>query len=216
MKIKTPFFVIEFEILFVIVFLVFVFSVEIRKLLFSFFICYLFIIFHELSHMCVAAIFGKEIASFKFTVSGVCIAFKQEKYTLGRHQKTSDCIKDLLIYLAGPCANLILAFLFQKHAMIFQVNLCFAIINLFPIQPLDGYHILNNILSLFKTSEKLKQIILTMVSYISIFLIFILAVFQLIESLNIAVFIFFTYICMLKIKSNQMTKNDRIYHPVGC
>ena len=79
MKIKTPFFIIEIEILFFIILLVSLFSITFRNYLANYFICYFFIIFHELSHMFVGTIFGEEIELFKFSVSGVSIRFVEEK-----------------------------------------------------------------------------------------------------------------------------------------
>ena len=138
MKIKTPFFIIEFEIMFLIVFFSFILSNEIKKILFSFYMCYLFIIFHELSHMFVATILGKEIKLFKFSLAGVNICFS--------NLNKLSIYKEILIYLAGPVSNIVLATLFQYNKMIFEVNLSLAIINLIPIFPLDGYNILYNIL----------------------------------------------------------------------
>ena len=140
MKIKTPFFIIEFEIMFLIVFFSFILSNEIKKILFSFYMCYSFIIFHELSHMFVATILGKEIKLFKFSLAGVNICFS--------NLNKLSIYKEILIYLAGPFSNIVLATLFQYNKMIFEVNLSLAIINLIPIFSLDGYNILYNLIFL--------------------------------------------------------------------
>ena len=64
MKIKTPFFDIKIDIIFIIIMFIFLFSNNIRSFLSSYLICYLFIVFHESSHMFVATLFGKEIEIF--------------------------------------------------------------------------------------------------------------------------------------------------------
>ena len=64
MKIKTPFFDIKIDIIFIIIMFIFLFSNNIRSFLSSYLICYLFIVFHESSHMFVATLFEKEIEIF--------------------------------------------------------------------------------------------------------------------------------------------------------
>ena len=192
MKIKTPYFIIEFEIVFLIVFFSFLFSNEIRKILFSFYICYLFIVFHELSHMFIAAIFGKEIKNFKFSLSGVNISFNNIK----RLEK----YKEILIYLAGPLSNLLLALIFSYNKMIFEVNLCLCLINLLPIYPLDGYNILFN---LFRNTKLNKYKILNYTTIIILIILFFLGIIQFIYTKNISIFIFIIYILCIYLKNRE-------------
>ena len=194
MKLKTPYFIIEFEVIFLIVFFSFLFSNEIRKILFSFYICYLFIIFHELSHIFIAALFGKEINSFKFSISGVNIEFNNVK----RLSK----FKEILIYFAGPISNLFLALIFSNNKMIFEINLCLCIINLLPIYPLDGYNIIINILRNTKL-DKNKYKILNYSTVIILIMLFFLSIIQFIYSKNIFIFIFFLYILCIYLKSKE-------------
>lgn len=198
MKIKTPYFIIEFEIIFLIVFFSFIFSNEIKKILFSFYICYLFIIFHELSHMLVASIFGKEIKLFKFRLAGVNICFNN-MYLLNKY-------KEILIYLSGPISNIILALLFSYNKMIFEINLSFALINLMPIYPLDGYNILYNILRNTKI-EKYKNKIINILSLIIIVLLACMSIFQIYLYKNISILIFIIYILLLYLQNRN---NKRI------
>ena len=53
----------------------------------------------------------------------------------------------ILIYFAGPLSNLVLAFLFYNIEMVRDINVGLAIINLLPIYPLDGFHILKILLN---------------------------------------------------------------------
>ena len=82
MKIKTPLFDIKIDILFLIVMFIFLLYSKVRIFFSSFFICYLFIVFHEASHMLVASIFGKSIESFNISLFGVSITFKKEHYSI--------------------------------------------------------------------------------------------------------------------------------------
>lgn len=193
MKIKTPFFIIEFEIMFLIVFFSFILSNEIKKILFSFYMCYLFIIFHELSHMFVATILGKEIKLFKFSLAGVNICFS--------NLNKLSIYKEILIYLAGPVSNIVLATLFQYNKMIFEVNLSLAIINLIPIFPLDGYNILYNILRNLN-----NNIILEIISGICILILSLFSIIQIIYTQNISILIFLIYILVIYLNNKKGKK----------
>lgn len=193
MKIKTPFFIIEFEIMFLIVFFSFILSNEIKKILFSFYMCYLFIIFHELSHMFVATILGKEIKLFKFSLAGVNICFS--------NLNKLSIYKEILIYLAGPVSNIVLATLFQYNKMIFEVNLSLAIINLIPIFPLDGYNILYNILRNLN-----NNIILEIISGICILILSLFSIIQIIYTKNISILIFLIYILVIYLNNKKGKK----------
>ena len=119
MKLKFSKVNIEFEIVFIIVFLVFIFSNTIRKILFSFYMCYLFIIFHELAHLTITLLFGKEIENFKFSLSGVCIELKKKRFDLkGNKRLKIENIEEIILYLAGPISNIILAYIFNNNKMI--------------------------------------------------------------------------------------------------
>ena len=193
MKIKTPFFIIEFEIMFLIVFFSFILSNEIKKILFSFYMCYLFIIFHELSHMFVATILGKEIKLFKFSLAGVNICFSNlNKFSI---------YKEILIYLAGPVSNIVLATLFQYNKMIFEINLSLTIINLIPIFPLDGYNILYNILRNLN-----NNIILEIISGICILILSLFSIIQIIYTKNISILIFLIYIFVIYLNNKKGKK----------
>lgn len=199
MKVRTPLFILEFEIIFLIVFFTFLFSNEIKKVLFSFYMCYLFIIFHELAHMLVASLFGKETKTFKFCLSGVTISFKERDH-LSRY-------KEILIYLAGPMANLLLAWIFSNHQMILEVNIGFALINLFPIYPLDGYHILYYLLEKKKQQEK----IVIYISSIVLVILFIISVFVCVWCRNIEIMIFTIYIFLINKQQKKRYQYDKIH-----
>ena len=201
MKIKTPFFIIEFEIIFLIVFFSFILSNEIKKILFSFYICYLFIIFHELSHMLVGSLFGKDVKKFRFSLSGVSINF-ENIYTLNKY-------KEIIIYLAGPMSNFLLAILFSYNKMIFEINMTLGLINLIPIFPLDGYNILSNILRNTRF-DICKKNILKITSILLLNLFVLVSLIQLFFYKNISILIFSIYIILIYLSNKNKLKYGKI------
>ena len=93
MKINTPLFKIEIEWLMIITIIISIFSLNLRNYLSNFFICYIFILFHEMSHMFFGAIFGEEIDTLKLTISGVNVLFKEDILTCNIGK-----IRKLIIY----------------------------------------------------------------------------------------------------------------------
>lgn len=208
MKIKTPLFDIKIDILFLIVMFIFLLYSKVRIFFSSFFICYLFIVFHEASHMLVASIFGKSIESFNISLFGVSITFKREHYSISN--KITDrgtCIKNILIYLAGPVSNFILAIIFEKIKIVFDINLFLCVVNLIPIYPLDGYNILKNIL-LFKYDEEKIEKIISIINYIFLIVLFILGTLSIIVLYNPSLILFLIYI--LIIKNNHIKCKNRL------
>lgn len=204
MKIKTPFLVLEIEILFIIVIFISIFSSTFFDYILNYFICYSFILFHELSHMFMASVFGKEIDIFKFSISGVNIKFKEES-----HKKNINILKEILIYIVGPFSNVFLAMLLKNNIMIFQMNLFLAFINILPIYPLDGYNILRNILYIF-FSKKKSNIILECTNKFVFIIMLVIALLQVIFLKNPSIIIFSIYIFFIK----QNSKKDRRYKEI--
>ena len=157
-------------------------SSQIREYFENYFMCYLFIIFHELSHLFVASIYGIKTTQLSIRVSGLCISLN------------NNCkgLKGLGIYLAGPLSNMILAIIFKNIDMVYSINLALALINLMPVEPLDGYNILGIILKLFriKNQEFSQKIIHNIV----LFLLLILGVYQAIILKNISIILMVFYI----------------------
>ena len=202
MRINTPYFTIKIEPLFLIVFFIFLMSIKIQKMLFYFYACYLFIVFHEISHVFTAAIFDKQIDEFKITMSGVCVILKDNFYS--KINKKNSIIKDILIYISGPIGNLLLALIFHNNKLIFEVNMFFCIINLVPIYPLDGYNILKNILKSFNLKNINIEKIMNRISNIFLTL------------LLIAIFMFCIYLFMLKSKYQKTVRYGIFTGKMGC
>lgn len=188
MKIDTPLFKIEIEWLVIITIIISIFSLNIRNYLSNFFICYIFILFHEMSHMLFGAIFGREIEKIKFTISGVSVLFKED--ILGCNISR---IKKLIIYFAGPFANFFMAFIFKDRIMLFEINIFLGCLNLIPIYPLDGY----NVLCIFLYDFKNKKNILKTMCRIVFFLLLIISIIQVMLYKTISFLVFTIYLIFI-------------------
>ena len=207
MKIKTMYFDIEIEWLLVITILISIFSSTMNKILESYYMCYSFILFHELSHVFIASILGKKILKFKLSLAGVCAEFKRDNYI--KDKSKIKCLMNIAVYLAGPVSNFILAIFFKNNIMIFQINLFLAIINLIPVRPLDGFNILSNILSIkqsnnFKKKLLSKERLLEYIEYFLMFTLFVISILQIIYLKNPSVLLFIVSLYIL----NSTQKNE--------
>lgn len=215
MKIKNNILNIEIEWLFILTILISIFSIRMRNFLQTYYICYLFILFHELSHVFLAAIFGKKINELKLSLAGACAIFK---YSAFNKNTIKDSIINVLIFSIGPISNLILAYIFRYNLMLFQINLFLAILNLVPIKPLDGYNIVLNLLDIlhyilgyyFKIKNIMKFI--EMLFLISISL---LSVYQLICYKNPSVVIFIVYLFLIRNLQKNKVDIGRIISNIG-
>lgn len=202
MKIKTRIINIEIEYLLFIVILISIFSTHFRIYMKLYFIYYLFILFHELSHIFIAALLDKKINSLKFSVAGACAVFNDEFDV----ENLKQIIKNIIVYIAGPISNFMLAIFFRYNKMIFEINLFLFIINLIPIFPLDGFKISKNFLLLLKYFRLIKfdiEVFQKILQRIFIFALFIISIIQIIEYYNptILIFLFYIYIINKQEKS---------------
>lgn len=203
MKFRTPFCYIEVEYLFLIFSFICIFSDKARLYFTSFFSCYLFILFHELSHVLIASLFGKRIETLKFSLSGMNAKFEREKYKLIEEK---SYFINMLIYLAGPLSNIIFAVIFRNNRFICDINISLAVINLFPIYPLDGYNILKNLLGSYNNSRKCLKIIENSICILLV----LISIYQIIFLKSITIVVFTMYITVLK-KRRKMPKNGKKY-----
>lgn len=177
----------ELEKLFIVtIALILIFS-GIRKYFENYIICYLFVLFHELSHVLVAGIFGIGCKKITFRVSGMSGTLKD---------KDKINLKWLYIYLAGPISNLVLAYLFKNVEMIKNINISLAIINFLPLFPLDGANILQIILELF-LPKKSSLIVINSIEKVTKIIIFAIGIFVVIKYKNVSVLLFIFYIVIL-------------------
>ncbi|MBR6613405.1 MAG: site-2 protease family protein [Clostridia bacterium] len=167
----------------VIILFVCVLSSKARQFLNNYFTCFLFVIFHELAHIIVLLLFNYEIRRINVRISGINAVIKENVSGL----------KGILIYLAGPISNIILAAMFRNITMVFEINIALAIINLVPIYPLDGYNILKTILTLFTSEIKTKKTI-KKIQNISEILLLILSILMCFKYYNFSLFLLLVYI----------------------
>lgn len=167
MKINTSLFKIEIEWLFITTLIVSIFSYKVKNYLSNYYICYIFILFHEMAHMFLGTIFGAKVNKLNLSVAGVNVTFDKNIINL-----YISNFKKILIYLAGPISNFILAIIFRNIKMVFEINIFLGILNLIPIYPLDGYNILN-IINYNKNNHLMHN-----VEKIIIFVFFIISIIQ--------------------------------------
>ena len=184
MYIRKNGFLLEIENLLLIILISFFISGKIKLFLTSYFVCYLFIIFHELSHIIFATIYGKKIKRIKLSLAGVCVAFNNESI---------DIVKKIIIYIAGPMSNFALALIFKKIDFVFEINLFLGVLNLLPIYPLDGYNIIIVLLDFLGKSSYINFI-----EGIFILILLFISIFVFIIYFNPSLLIFICYIILIK------------------
>ncbi len=205
MKLKFNKITFNIEEIFLLITFIFLLSKKIRSILFSFYTCYLFILFHELSHIFVASLFGKKVNKLNFTLSGLNVNFY---YNISKVKNNKYYIKEIIINLAGPISNIILCILFGYNKMIFEINMCLAIINMMPIYPLDGYNVLKNLLEILYLNNIIKKRnIIKLIN--NLFFIFMTISFVILFFImkNISYLIFLLYIICYKMTSNIIKSN---------
>ena len=126
---------------------------------YSFFVAFFWIVLHETAHIIAARTLGIDNIKMHFIPMGTYIESKMFDETKPK--------EDIIISLAGPLVNLIMAALLYEIYKYFPVNIIkvsfdtnivFGIFNLMPAFPLDGARILRAILSrkiMYKRANKI-------------------------------------------------------------
>ncbi len=167
----------------IIILFVCILSSSARQFLNNYFICFLFVLFHELAHVIIGLLFNYELRRINIRISGMNVVIKGN--IIG--------IKGILIYLAGALANIVLALIFRNVKMVYEINLALALINLVPICPLDGFNILKLILDLKLNEQVAKNLIKKIEKNIKIWLV-ILAAFICFKYNNFSLLLLLVYI----------------------
>lgn len=197
MKFKIMSLKIEIEWILLVIIFSSLFSRKVYIFFENFYICYTFIIFHEMAHMLVASILRTTSEKLKFCISGVCVFFSDEFY-----KENQKKLKKIAIYLAGPLSNLLLAYLFRNIKIVYEINVFLAVFNLIPIYPLDGYNILTSLckpkVKINKKSQKCKEKIIKKVTIFFKILLTLLAIYQLVVFKSATIFIVILYIFLIE------------------
>lgn len=147
-----------------------------------YFIAYMFIIMHELSHMIMALILNVDIKEIMLLPFGAT----------AKYDGKLNPIKELLISIAGPMASLLFANLYNNYTY-FVINLLIFIFNMIPIYPLDGGRIVKIFLTFF-LGEKKTQKIINVLNIFLVYILSILAIILFIKYRNFSLFLVVLYI----------------------
>ncbi len=149
--------------------------------------------------MVVLNIFGIYISAIHIRISGLNIDIKEK----------TNGIKGIIVFLAGPISNFILAYIFKFIPLVYEINMTLGIINLIPIYPLDGYNIFEIIVTKIKGEENGKKILENTAKFIIIILL-ILGIMLCLKYRNPSLIILAIYIYFLRFQLKDK-KNSEMY-----
>ena len=150
----------------------------------------IFAIIHEFGHLLTGIIMGLKPQKIELMPLGLSVSFKTTNKDYNKKIKKASVLslKKMIIALAGPITNFIIAILFLffnfglesiLREQIIYINILIVIFNLIPIYPMDGGRIIKEIVHILKGwqnaynyTNKLANItiiILTMLASIAIY-----------------------------------------------
>ncbi len=184
----------------------------------------IFTMIHEGAHLLCGILLGLKPQSLKIMPLGLCIEFKTKPEDYNHKIKKGNklVMKKLIIAIAGPIANFIIAFFcYIGNVAIFNIsceaiiytNLLIAIFNLLPIYPLDGGRVFKNLIRMYggravalKYTNLISNIVVVVVTAIASIAILLYQ--------NIAIFFMIIYLWVIVIRENKRynlkSKIDRI------
>lgn len=196
----------------IILLLIFYFTNQV----YIYFLFILFAIIHEIGHLIAGILVGRKVEKMEILPFGSCITFKNtvEEYNKKVFKGNIGNIKSIIVALAGPCTNIIIASILYKlnsSSINIYINLLIAFFNLLPIYPLDGGRVIKEILHLNLGKKKALDAT-NIISNITMFIITIASSFMTYILKNIAIFFIVIYLWLMMIKENKKyNEMKRIY-----
>ena len=179
-----------------------------------------FVLVHEVAHILVGVLLGLRPKLLNITPFGISILF--EKYK--RNGKKMLEKQKILVAIAGPAINIILAVIFIllpttyfinfNQIELIYVNLILAGINLLPIYPLDGGRILKSLLIIKNIDKKFIIDIIERIGYITLICLTGLASICILILKNIALFFIIGYLWIIIIRQIEYNRLKRRMYEV--
>ncbi|QVK16950.1 protease [Mycoplasmatota bacterium] len=164
---------------------------------------YLCLIIHEIGHYIMIKIFKKDILLLEISPLGGILH-------IDKCQNDKN-YKELLIYISGPIASLLLYLLFyymNVNEILLRSSFYVLILNLLPILPLDGAKIIMSLKQFLLPYRK----VLKLVSIMSLSVCFLLIILFINHINYIIILVFFVYINLLNYKENAYTYYNFLWY----
>lgn len=182
----------------------------------------IFALIHELSHLLCGVLLGFRAKSLSIMPIGFRIHFQINYQEYNKKIKKGNVltIKKILLALAGPVSNIIIAIIwyifnielfgFPSEHVIYA-NLIIGLFNLIPIYPLDGGRILKNILHIFVGLKDCYKYV-NIISNVCIVILTMFSSVLILHYKNVAILVMILYLWFLVIKNNkEYTLKEKIY-----
>lgn len=176
-----------------------------------------FAVLHELGHLVVGLLLGLKVKNVSIMPLGLSIGFGIDTEDYNKKIKKGNFlnIKRIIIALAGPMVNFIIAvsfFLFPFQFFVYQSshivysNLLIGVFNLLPIYPLDGGRIVKEVLQIYKGLKK-SIIIMNYVSNICVSILTAISSIVILYYHNIAILFIIIYLWYITLMENKKFKS---------
>ncbi len=182
----------------------------------------IFALIHELGHLICGLVLGLKPKSLKIMPLGFAVEFTILADYYNKHIAKGNMLdlKKLIIALAGPIINFIIAILciifkskihIENIQYIIYANILIGLFNLLPIYPMDGARVIKHVLHIC-IGKKQTMTYINKTSNISIILITAISSILIYYLKNIAILFIVLYLWCLVIKENQKYNiKSRIY-----
>ena len=171
---------------------------------------------HECGHIIAGMFLGFKLKKIEILSVGIsaCFNINLDDYNKKIHNVSYLELKKIVIVVAGPIVNIILAFIFELfNISLFNVsseilvysNFLITCFNLIPIYPLDGGRLIKYLINIFKGKKESYKFTYILSNYCIIILTFITSIIILYLK-NISILIVLMYLWWLVISENKKYK----------